>query len=111
MLMYCIHLYNCGNAFSSVSLYDLQLKEDFKKYVLVIFIYITGAFSYLRFVISFIQAGISLSLLLLRTRVLRLFMLQMVSGKEFISFLWSHKVWRFSILKNRFCAINQDAWN
>jgi len=55
-------------------------------------------FSYLRFVMSFIEAGIALSLLLLRTRVLRFFILQMVSGKEFISFLWSHNVWRFSIL-------------
>lgn len=30
MSIYCVHLYNCGNASSLVSLYDTQLKGGLK---------------------------------------------------------------------------------
>ena len=54
---------------------------------------------YLRPVISSMNAGMSGSLLLERTRVPRFFMLPMASGKHVISFRCSHSVWSFCILK------------
>lgn len=53
---------------------------------------------YLRFNISFRQTGISCSLLLVRTRVVIFLRLEIDSGKQVISFLWSHKVCKFSAL-------------
>lgn len=54
----------------------------------------------LRLVMASMHAGISRSLLLLRTRVPRFFILLIVSGKLVISFRCSHNVCRFCILKN-----------
>ncbi len=53
----------------------------------------------LRLDMSSISGGMSLSLLLLRTRVSRLAILLMLSGSFSSWFLWSHRVCSFSILK------------
>ena len=60
---------------------------------------IEGGRTYLRLIMSSISGGMSLSLLLLSTRVSRFAILVMFSGSFSSSFLCSHNVCSFSILR------------